>query len=36
MGMRFEDLAFFCTSIWLVRIDGETADTGTHPDSAPQ
>src|SRR5262245_39147056 len=36
MGMRSEDFAFFCTSICVVRIAGEMADTGTLPDSAPQ
>jgi len=34
--MRSEDFAFFCTSICVVRIAGEMAETGTYPDSAPQ
>ena len=36
MGRRPCGVAFFCTSICETRIAGDTAATGTRPDSAPQ
>jgi hypothetical protein len=34
--LRFERKTGFCVSIFLTRIDGDTVETGTDPDSAPQ
>ena len=36
MGGRFCDFSIFSISISDTRMDGDTTDTGTHPDSAPQ
>src|SRR5437773_4330333 len=35
MGGRSDDLGFFWISICEIRMPGDTADTGTYPDSAP-